>query len=102
LADSLSFTLVRFRFSRFFLWRHKADRAFREETSLAVSVEHPSFEEWWEPFTLGVGPAGSYTRSLDADAREELRKVALAGLPAAPFVVTARAWAARGVAPGEP
>jgi SAM-dependent methyltransferase len=73
-----------------------------EETSLAVSVEHPSFEEWWEPFTLGVGPAGSYTRSLDADAREELRKVALAGLPAAPFVVTARAWAARGVAPGEP
>jgi hypothetical protein len=31
-----------------------------EESHIAVSVEHPSFEEWWEPFTLGVGPAGSY------------------------------------------
>lgn len=29
-----------------------------EEPALVVSVEHPSFEEWWEPFTLGVGPAG--------------------------------------------
>src|SRR5438874_3050361 len=27
-----------------------------EESVLAVSVEHPTFEEWWEPFTLGVGP----------------------------------------------
>ena len=26
------------------------------------SVEHASFEEWWEPFTLGVGPAGAYAR----------------------------------------
>ena len=23
-----------------------------EETVLSVSVQHPSFEEWWEPFTL--------------------------------------------------
>ena len=29
-----------------------------EETTLSVAVEHPSFEDWWEPFTLGVGPAG--------------------------------------------
>jgi SAM-dependent methyltransferase len=31
-----------------------------EETALPVSVEHATFEEWWEPFTLGVGPAGVY------------------------------------------
>ena len=34
------------------------------ETALSVSVEHPTFEEWWEPFTLGVGPAGVYIAGL--------------------------------------
>src|SRR5829696_1596201 len=32
-----------------------------DETHHTVRVEHPTFEEWWEPFTLGVGPAGAYT-----------------------------------------
>ena len=68
-----------------------------EETALSVSVEHPSFEEWWEPFTLGVGPAGSYVAGLDAPARAQLRERCRAELPAAPFVLTARAWTARGV-----
>ena len=40
-----------------------------EETVLSVSVEHPTFEEWWEPFTLGVGPAGAYVAGLDEEAR---------------------------------
>ena len=31
-----------------------------EETTLWITVEHPSFDDWWEPFTLGVGPAGAY------------------------------------------
>ncbi len=30
-----------------------------DEDVLAVDVEHPSFEEWWEPFTLGVGLPGA-------------------------------------------
>jgi ubiquinone/menaquinone biosynthesis C-methylase UbiE len=29
------------------------------DTQLSVTVEHATFESWWEPFTLGVGPAGS-------------------------------------------
>ncbi len=29
-------------------------------TTLTVRVRHASFEHWWEPFTLGVGPTGSY------------------------------------------
>ena len=29
-----------------------------EETALPVSVEHPSFEDWWEPYTLGVAARG--------------------------------------------
>jgi SAM-dependent methyltransferase len=36
-----------------------------EESALSVSVEHPSFEDWWEPFTFGVGPAGSYVVGLN-------------------------------------
>jgi SAM-dependent methyltransferase len=67
-----------------------------EETQLAVSVEHPTFEEWWEPFTLGVGPAGAYTAGLDPDRRVRLRELCRERLPAPPFVLTAHAWAARG------
>ena len=67
-----------------------------EETALSISVEHPSFDEWWEPFTLGVGPAGTYAAGLNAERRDRLRERCRALLPAAPFLVTARAWAARG------
>jgi SAM-dependent methyltransferase len=68
-----------------------------EETALSVSVEHPSFEEWWGPFTLGVGPAGSYVAGLEPDARARLRELCRARLVAAPFVITARAWTAHGI-----
>ncbi|MGH3070789.1 MAG: class I SAM-dependent methyltransferase [Gaiellaceae bacterium] len=68
-----------------------------EESVLSVEVEHPSFDEWWEPFTLGVGPAGSHAARLDDEKREILRERCRELLPAAPFVLTARAWAARGL-----
>ena len=69
-----------------------------EETVLWVSVEHASFEAWWEPFTTGVGLAGSYLASLSADRQAELREACRAVVPTEPFVVTARAWTARGLA----
>ena len=69
-----------------------------QATALSVSLEHWSFEEWWEPFTGGVGPAGSHVASLDAEAQAELRERCRAQLPTAPFVITARAWATRGLA----
>jgi SAM-dependent methyltransferase len=65
---------------------------------LTVSVEHRSFEEWWEPFTFGVGPAGGYATGLDKARQDALRDRCRDLLPPAPFVLTARAWAARGVA----
>lgn len=68
-----------------------------EEGTLSVTVEQRTFEEWWEPFTLGVGPAGSYTASLDPSAQARLRERCRHLLPEAPFFITARAWAARGV-----
>ena len=68
-----------------------------EETSLSISAEHSTFEEWWEPYTLGVGPAGAHVAGLDEAQRTELRELCRSELPAAPFVVTANAWAARGI-----
>jgi len=69
-----------------------------EGALLTVTVEHESFDEWWEPFTLGVGPAGSYTAGLDAAPRERLRERCRELLPPAPFSITAGAWAVRGLA----
>ena len=68
-----------------------------EETSLEVSTEHPSFEDWWEPYTFGVGPAGAFVAGLDPERQAELRELCRARLPEAPFVLTASAWAARGL-----
>jgi SAM-dependent methyltransferase len=41
---------------------------------LEVEVQHPTFDEWWEPFTLGVGPAGGYVMGLDPQSRERLKE----------------------------
>ena len=68
-----------------------------KESPLTVRVEHPSLDEWWEPFTLGVGPAGSYVAALDDERRAQLRERCRTLLPPAPFVLTARAWASRGL-----
>jgi len=68
------------------------------ETTLTSSVRFASFDDWWEPFTLGVGPAGTYAALLDAPAREALRACCRQLLPTAPFAVDSVAWAARGTA----
>ena len=69
-----------------------------EVTALEARVDHATFEEWWEPFTLGVGPAGAYTSKLDADRRARLIERCRQLLPPAPFEITAWAWTARGLA----
>ena len=68
-----------------------------EATALSNTVEHPSFEDWWEPYTLGVGPAGGYAVGLNPRQQAELRELCREKLPEAPFNLTFRAWAARGV-----
>jgi SAM-dependent methyltransferase len=66
-----------------------------EETALPVRVEHATFDEWWQPFTLGVGPAGAHLAQLDPGRQQELRELLEERL-GAPFTLDARAWAARG------
>lgn len=62
--------------------------------TLAIRVHHASFEQWWEPFTLGVGPAGAYVASLAGEQRAALREHCRHRLPGGPFEVSASAWAA--------
>jgi SAM-dependent methyltransferase len=66
-----------------------------EDTTLTVSAEHASFDAWWELFTLGVGPPGSYLARVDDDTLARVRDAAVEEFPA-DRVITASAWAARG------
>jgi SAM-dependent methyltransferase len=65
---------------------------------LDVTLGFTSFDDWWEPFTMGVGPAGDHVASLDSDARAALVAECRARLPEPPFELIASAWAARGLA----
>lgn len=67
-----------------------------EETALSVSVDYGSFNAWWEPLTLGVGPAGAYLSQLDPERQTRLRELCRDGYPEGRLTLTARAWAARG------
>jgi SAM-dependent methyltransferase len=71
-----------------------------EATDLEARRVFPSFDDWWELFTRGVGPAGSYLARLDDDRRESLRQHCRGMLPDGSFELTAHAWAARGRVPG--
>jgi ubiquinone/menaquinone biosynthesis C-methylase UbiE len=81
------------------LW---TDGGFEEviTDSLEVEEEYESFDDYWEPFTAGVGPGGAYCVSLDDYARAALREVCRRRLgdPSGAFSLPARAWAARGLA----
>lgn len=64
---------------------------------LTVTVGFAGFEDWWEPYTLGVGPAGVFVQRLAEDRREALRARCRQILGDAPFEMTASAWSFRAV-----
>ncbi len=64
--------------------------------SLTATVEYTGFDDFWEPFTYAVGPAGSYLATMSPDAQARVRAACRAALPEAPFSIEARAWFARG------
>jgi hypothetical protein len=68
-----------------------------DSSVLVARLELPDFDTWWQPFTEGVGPAGAYLARQDPEARDALREACRVMLPDGPFVLDARAWAARGV-----
>ncbi|WP_370619753.1 class I SAM-dependent methyltransferase [Mumia sp. Pv 4-285] len=65
-----------------------------ESSALTVTVAFATFDDWWEPFTLGVGPAGSYVAGLGSGAVAAVRESCRTRLPAAPFSLDATAWCA--------
>jgi len=68
-----------------------------EATALAVRVQFADFADWWDPFTLGVGPAGAYVAGLDTAGRAELRAECARRWPSdGPFDTVASAWTALG------
>jgi SAM-dependent methyltransferase len=68
-----------------------------KSTALTVRSSFANFAEWWEPFTLGVGPAGEYVQGLDASRRDALRDRCAALLPRQGRIdIVASAWTALG------
>lgn len=67
---------------------------------LRVETGYTGFDDLWEPFTYGVGPAGAYLAKLDSGQREQLRTELFKGMgePAGQFTLSATACAVRGEA----
>jgi len=67
--------------------------------ALTSHARYAGFDDFWQPFTLAVGPAGHYLRSLSGSQRAAIRDACRAQLPDGPFNLPARAWYARGLVP---
>jgi SAM-dependent methyltransferase len=74
-----------------------------DEQPIDIEMKFSSFADYWDPFLLGQGPAGSYVHSLNAKQVQILRGEIKRGLSLTdenkPFVLKARVWAVRGIAP---
>ena len=64
--------------------------------ALMARAHYADFDDYWEPFTFGIGPAAGYLATLPAEQRMQVRETSRAALPDGPFVLEARAWYARG------
>jgi SAM-dependent methyltransferase len=69
--------------------------------ALVVSSRYEDFDELWNTFLLGVGPAGQYLASQPPERQSAIRAEYFArlGEPTGPFKLDARAWAVRGRVP---
>jgi SAM-dependent methyltransferase len=69
-------------------------------TAIDIPTPFASFEDYWQPFLGGQGPAPTYAMSLDETARARLRDRIREPLPVqrdGSIPLTARAWAIRAV-----
>jgi hypothetical protein len=60
--------------------------------ALTVRIGFTSFEDWWEPYLLGVGPAGAYVSSLTDEQRDRVEQRCRELLPSGAFEQSATAW----------
>jgi SAM-dependent methyltransferase len=84
------------------LWRQGGLENVHEEP-LDITMRFRSFADYWDPFQLGQGPAGTYVRSLGRDELQALRGEVKRRLSLSaedvPFALPARVWAVRGTVP---
>lgn len=66
------------------------------EGALEVSLQFAAFDDWWEPFTHGVGPAGEFYAAQPEERRRRIRAACAELLGPPPFTVLGQAWCARG------
>jgi SAM-dependent methyltransferase len=72
-----------------------------EVKPIDIPTPFASFDDYWQPFLGGQGPAPAYAMALDEAARTRLRERIRERLPAAAdgsIALIARAWAARATA----
>ncbi|MFL5762003.1 MAG: class I SAM-dependent methyltransferase [Thermomicrobiales bacterium] len=72
-----------------------------ETGAVDVPTVFRDFDDYWQPFVGGQGPAPSYAMSLSAERRDALRDHIRARLPIEPdgsIHLIARAWAVKGLA----
>jgi len=67
-----------------------------EPGELTVRVPYRDFEDWWTPYTMGVGPAGDWVAGLEPGERERVRTACAEHLPDGPFEISATAWVVTG------
>jgi SAM-dependent methyltransferase len=70
-----------------------------EVTAIDIATEFESFDDYWEPFLGGQGPAPAYAVSLDEPQCSALRERLRAALPVqadGSIDLVARVWAVRG------
>ncbi len=74
-----------------------------ESAALDFDMRFSSFDDYWQPFGLAQGPAGTYLSGVSPQTRErighELRRRLLGEKKDGPFHLPARAWAIRGRVP---
>ena len=63
---------------------------------LEARADYAGFDDFWDPFTFAVGPAGAHLAALPVEQQQRIRELCRAKLPDGPFSLTARAWYARG------
>jgi len=69
------------------------------EGALEAQADYSGFDDFWQPFTFAVGPAGEHLASMPGDQQATVREALRADLPEGPFSLSARAWYATGVVP---
>ena len=80
------------------LWR-RCGLADVEGGGVEVSTRFDDFDDYWEPFLAGQGPAGVYVAGLSDAGRAALRDELAASVGPGPFDLTATAWWVRGTNP---